>query len=147
MQKPIIHSILCLSLALVGAGCSKSTGPESAPQTAPKADQTVVWPALKALDSLGHKAAAVLEKKDFAGMRALLPECAKVMGELVSSAVPANVKNPLTVKELLADAKEVAGRFSATDLKDDDLTALFGGLEGLAENLLHESGMPHTHDH
>ena len=138
--------LLALAAALAG-GCGKSESTASRTPPAPKAEAAVVWPALKAFDEAAEKAEGLAEKKDAAGARAALADIAATTQALVASTVPNNVQNPLTVKELLADAKELADALGkGTALADDAVLTLLGSVHPLAEKLMSESGLPHTHD-
>ena len=130
--------LLALAAALVGCGkcCSTSSG-DAAKATA--AAPAVEWPALKAFDLAAEKAEGLAEKKDAAGARAALAEIAAATQALVASAVPNNAHNPLTVKELLADAKELADALGkGAALADDAVITLVGSVHPLAEKLMAE---------
>ena len=145
---PFPRNLMWIPLALALAGCGKSPAPDASNKgSAPSAAQTVVWPELKAFDALSEKAEGWVEKKDAAGARAGLAELAAAVQALTASAIPANAHNPLIVKELMADAAELAQALGkAGDLPDEGLLSLLGAMHPLAEKFMTESGMPHSHD-
>lgn len=142
---------LLIPAALV-CGCGKSdpaaAGTGATPPAATAGKAPLEWAELKAFDELAEKADGLAIKKEAAGLRVLLPTLGAALNRLNTSPVPAGVHNPLTVKELMADLGELETRIrTAAGLKDDELVALAAGLHAVVENLMHESGMPHTHDH
>lgn len=147
MRRFLIHlPVLALAASLVGCGkcnCSTSSGEAAKKVAAP----AVEWPALKAFDLAAEKAEGLAEKKDAAGARAALAELAAATQALVASAMPDNAHNPLAVKELLVDAKELADALGkGATSADDAVLTLVGSVHPLAEKLMAESGLPHTHD-
>lgn len=138
--------LLILAAALVGCGkcCSTSSG-DTAKTTA--AAPAVQWPELMAFDAAAESAEGLAEKKDATGARAALANIAAAAQALVATTIPANAHNPLVVKELLADTKELADALAkGSALPDDALLSLLGSVHPLAEKLMSESGLPHTHD-
>jgi hypothetical protein len=149
----MIRKLLPLLIpAALFCGCGKSepaAGGNAATPTAAGAEKAPLeWAELKAFDAIAEKADGLAIKKEAAGLRVMLPSLTAALHRLNTSTVPTGVHNPLTVKELMADLGELETKLKgAGGFKDDELIALAAGVHAVVENLIHESGMPHTHDH
>jgi hypothetical protein len=149
---PHFRRLIVLPLLLLyGSGCGKHDhahdhGDGHAHTTSPAAG--VQWPALDAVHHLSEKADGWVAKQDFAAMRTGAAAVAATLGKLAESPIPADVHQPLTVKELLLDAKALQESFAkAGELADEPLAVLYASFHPFAAELMEQAGMPHTHGH
>ena len=133
------------------SGDSYSTGSD-AKAVAPAASssaEVVSWPRLEVADALAHKALALFEAKDYAGVQAMAPEINTVLVSLAEDTIPEGAPAKQEVAQLQKDLKDIAHDFAELlegELTEEEKARLVISFVPITHSMMRAANVPHKHE-
>jgi hypothetical protein len=156
VSKPLLSAVAASMILLTGcseSGDSYSTGSD-AKSVAKAASATisaevVSWPKLELADALAHKALALFEAKDYAGVQAMAPEINTALMALAADSIPEGAPAKQEVAQLQKDLKDIAHDFAElleADLTEEEKARLVISFVPISHAMMRAANVPHKHE-